>query len=97
VVWSVPLDLLTFAGAGASVHFLNGAGPAVSGTFVEDLLDTADAGLNVHGGLEAPLSDRFRLWVEARFELLQDVRYGELRVGGQILWGPSAPGELPQE
>ncbi|HCR04945.1 MAG TPA: hypothetical protein DIU18_07140, partial [Gemmatimonadetes bacterium] len=37
VVWRVPYGFLTFAGVGASVHFLNGEGEAIADTFVEDL------------------------------------------------------------
>ena len=59
VVWRVPYGLLTYAGVGASAHVLNGGGPAVDGTFVEDLLDSVTAGFNLHGGLEYPM-DRFR-------------------------------------
>jgi len=92
IVWSVPFNLLTFAGVGAGVHFLNGDGEAIRGTFVEDLLDSANPGINVHTGIEYPW-ERFRLHAEGRFELLEDLNYFELRVGGQIMVGPSAPGE----
>jgi hypothetical protein len=91
-VWAVPGNLLTFAGLGAAVHFLNGDGPAISGTFVEDLLDTAKAGFNFHVGLEVPW-ERFRLYSVGRFDVLEDLHYFEVRVGGQIMTGPSAPGE----
>ncbi len=92
-VWSVPFDFLTFAGAGVSVHVFNAKGRAISGTFVEDFMDTVSPGLNVHGGLEYLLSDQFRLYGLARVELLEDLRYMELRVGGQIMLVPPAPGE----
>lgn len=91
-VWSVPLDLLTFAGVGAAVHFLNGDGEVVTGTFVEDLLDSAKAGFNLHLGIERPW-ERVRLYGEGRFNLVEDLNYFELRVGGQLMTGPSAPGE----
>lgn len=91
-VWSVPGNLLTFAGLGAAVHFLNGDGEAISGTFVEDLLDSAKAGLNVHLGLEIPF-DRLRIYGVGRFDILEDLNYFGFRVGGQIMTGPSAPGE----
>jgi hypothetical protein len=93
VVWSIPYGLLSYAGGGVSAHILNGEGAAISGTFVEDLLDSVTAGLNAHAGLELPLSDRFRLYGVARYELLEDLRYAELRIGGQVMVGPSLPGE----
>jgi hypothetical protein len=91
-VWSVPGGLLTFAGIGGAVHFLNGGGQAITGTFVEDLLDSAKAGFNVHLGLEIPW-ERFRLYGGGRFEVLEDLHYFELRVGGQFMTGPSLPDE----
>lgn len=93
LVWAIPYDFLFFAGAGASVHIMNGEGSAISGTFVEDLLDTVAPGLNVHAGLEYPFSDLFRFYGETRYEVMEDLRYMELRIGGQIMVGPSMPGE----
>lgn len=92
-VWSVPLDLLTYAGAGVSLHIMNGDGEAISGTFVEDLLDTAKPGFNLHGGLEYPMFDGFRLYGAARYELMEDLRYFEIRLGGQIMLTGPASGE----
>lgn len=92
-VWRIPLGLLSFAGLGATAHILNGAGPAVDGTFVDDLLDSVTAGVNAHAGLEYPVARRFRLYGQARYELMGDLRYGEVRFGGQIMIGGPAPGE----
>jgi len=92
-VWSIPFDLLSYVGAGVSAHIMNGDGPAISGTFVEDLLDSVKAGLNFHAGLEYPMRDILRLYGLARYEILGDLRYPELRLGGQIMVGSSAPGE----
>jgi hypothetical protein len=92
-VWSVPFDLLSYVGAGVSAHIMNGEGSAISGTFVEDLLDSFFAGVNFHAGLEYPLSDLFRVYGLGRYEILGDLRYMELRMGGQVMLGPSAPGE----
>ncbi|MFC1660688.1 hypothetical protein ACFL3S_04355 [Gemmatimonadota bacterium] len=93
LVWSMPYSLLSFAGVGVSAHLLNGEGDAISGTFIEDLLDSVTAGFNVHGGLEYPLSDGFRVYGLARYELLEDLRYPEFRVGMQVMLSPPAPGE----
>jgi len=93
-VWSVPFGVLSFAGAGVSAHILNGEGRAIAGTFVEDLLDSVGAGFNLHAGLEYPMVDRFRLYGEARYEILEDLRYTELRFGGQIMLTGPAPGEV---
>jgi hypothetical protein len=91
-VWQVPYGVLTFAGLGVSAHVLNGDGEAINGTFVEDLLDSVTAGFNLHAGLEYPM-DRFRPYAAGRYEIQGDLQYFEIRLGGQIMFGPSAPGE----
>ncbi|HSG06790.1 MAG TPA: hypothetical protein VLA36_00430 [Longimicrobiales bacterium] len=93
VVWNVPYDVLTFAGLGAGAHMLNGAGPAIDGTFIEDLLDSVSAGFNVHAGVEVPVVRQFRLNGQLRYEVLGDLRYAQLRFGGQFMIGSPAPGE----
>lgn len=94
VVWSVPYGFLTYLGAGAAAHIMNGGGPAVADTFIEDLLDTVTAGFNLHGGLEYPVNDQLRLYGTVRYELLGDLRYGQFSVGTQFMFGPAAPGEM---
>lgn len=89
-VWSIPYGVLTYAGAGGSAHLMNGKGPAIDDTFIEDLLDSVRAGFNFHGGLELPVHENFRIHTAARYEFLGDLRYAELRVGGQFLVGPDA-------
>jgi len=93
VVWRIPYGVLSFLGLGVGAHMLNGAGAAIDGTFIEDLLDSVSAGLNVHGGLEVPVLPRLRLNGQARYEVLGDLRYAQVRIGGQFMVGASAPGE----
>jgi len=92
-VWSVPFDMLTYLGLGVSGHLVNGDGEAINDTFVEDLLDSVSAGINVHWGLEWPIHHNFRFYGLSRYELQEDLRYLELRVGGQFMFGSPAPGE----
>lgn len=93
LVWSMPYDLLSFAGGGVSAHIMNGDGSAIGGTFIEDLLDSITAGFNLHGGLEYPLTDQFRVYSLARYEFMQDLRYPEFRIGLQVMLTSPAPGE----
>ena len=86
-------DLLTFAGAGAALHFLNGDGPAIDDTFVEDLLDSVGPGFDVHAGAEYVLTPNLRVYTMGRFEWLQDIYYATVRGGVQIQLGPPAAGE----
>lgn len=93
VVWRVRYGFLTYMGSGAAVHFLNGGGEAVDGTFVEDLLDSVSAGFNLHGGIEYPLGPRVRALAEGRVEVLGDLYYPELRFGLQFMTSPPADDE----
>ena len=93
IVWELPLDLLTFGGLGVTAHIIDGAGPAIDDTFVEDLLDSVTAGFNLHLGAEYPLTDSFRMYTTGRYEVLPDLRYFRLQGGFQIMTGPNAPGE----
>ncbi len=93
IVWSIPFGLLSYLGLGGSAHILNGEGAAIANTFVEDLLDSVRAGFNVHGGLEYLAGKRLRIYGSSRYEILGDLQYLQLSVGGQIMFGASAPGE----
>ena len=93
VVWALPLDLLSLGGLGISAHVLDGSGPAIAGTFIEDLLDSVSAGFNMHLGLEYPVSNQFRVRTIGRYSVMEDMQYFSLGVGGQFLWGRLVPGE----
>lgn len=93
VVFATPVGLLTFLGVGAGAHILNGSGAAIEDTFVEDLLDSATAGFNLHGGLEYLLVDNLRLTTQARYEVLGDLQYLQIGAGVMIMFGGVEPGE----
>ena len=93
VVWSIPLGLLTYAGAGGTAHVLRGGGRAIEDTFVEDLLDSVRAGVNLHGGLELPMGERARFLSEVSYELMENLAYFQFKVGGQYMFGGTPPGE----
>lgn len=101
-VWNAPFGLLTFIGAGAGLHALNGRGPRVDDTFVEDLLDNITAGANGIAGVEFEPINRLRVYVEGRYTAMNSLRYGSVRAGLQIMFSrgnvqvgavpPPAPG-----
>lgn len=93
IVWEVPFDLLTYGGLGVAAHFVDGDGPAIDGTFVENLLDSVEPGFNLHVGAEYPVTNGMRLYTVGRYELMPDHRYFQVRVGWQFMTGPNAPGE----
>jgi len=92
-VWAVPLNLFFSTGVGLSAHFLNGSGPAVNDTFVEDLLESVSAGFNLHAALEFPIADRIRIHGGSKVEILGDLNYVEFRGGLTFIWGELVQGE----
>ncbi len=85
IVWTTPIDVFTYVGAGVGVHAMNGRGEAIENTFVEDLLDSTTAGIALMAGVEFEPSARFRVYGEARYTLVSDVRYPGLRIGGALM------------
>lgn len=85
-VWIAPGGVLPYVGGGAALHVMNGRGPAIEDTFVEDLLDSFSAGLVALTGIEyAPWGRWFRVYGEARFTLLNNLRYPGVRAGGAFI------------
>lgn len=84
-VWSTPVGVLTFVGAGLGLHALNGQGPAVDGTFVEDLLDDITAGVNALAGLEFEPLDNVRVFGEGRYTAMSSLSFAVLRAGVQVM------------
>ena len=92
-VWAMPLNLFFLTGVGLSAHFLDGSGPAIDGTFVEDLLDSVSAGFNLHAALEYPIAERIRIHGGSKLEILGDLNYVEFRGGLTFIWGGLVEGE----
>ncbi|HSJ05223.1 MAG TPA: hypothetical protein VK936_00890 [Longimicrobiales bacterium] len=88
VVWTAPLDIITFVGAGLSLHALNGRGDAIDGTFIEDLLDSTSPGAALLAGMEVQLLPRLRAYGELRYTLVSDVRHAGIRIGGALMLPP---------
>lgn len=70
-----------FAGAGLGIHFRNGSGSAIDGTFVEDALDTIDASLNLSLGAQVQLIRELALTIEVRGALSSDLMSGAVLAG----------------
>lgn len=88
VVWTAPLSIISYVGMGGSIHALNGRGDAIADTFVEDLLDSTTAGIAILGGVELQPLPRLRVYGEARYTLVSDVRYPGIRVGAALMLPP---------
>ena len=76
-----------YAGLGVSIHFANGYGSAINGTFVEDALDGIGAGGNGTLGAEFKVGGPWRVTLDARGVLSSDVSTGSLRAGVMYRFG----------
>ena len=85
-VWNTPVHVLTYLGAGGSLHALNGQGAAIDDTFVEDLLDAITAGVSAIAGFEFEPVDRFRVYGEGRYTAMNSVQYLAARAGVQFMF-----------
>lgn len=85
LLWTTPVGVFTYVGAGAALHALNGHGDFIENTFVEDLLDSTSAGIAIMAGLEYQPLPRLRLYGEARYTLVTDIRYPGLRLGATLM------------
>ena len=92
-VWTTPIDLLAYLGAGAGLHMMNGQGEGIDDTFVEDLFDSVMPGLTALGGLEYSIVDRFRIYGEANFTVVSDILSPGVRVGGAVMLPTRVQGE----
>jgi hypothetical protein len=90
VVWTAPFDIITFVGAGAALHALNGRGAVIDETFIEDLLDSTTGGMAIMAGFEVQPVPRLRLYGEARYTVASDIRYPGLRMGASLMLPPRA-------
>ena len=86
VVWTAPLSVIGYLGTGLGIHALNGRGDVVARTFVEDLLDNTTAGISGVAGLEYQPVPQFRMFGEARYTIISDARYPELKLGGALMF-----------
>jgi hypothetical protein len=93
VVWDSLFDLLTYGGLGITAHILDGDGEAITDTFIDDLLDGVRAGVNLHVGMEYPITTRLRVYSVGKYEVLSDFQFFTARAGLQLMTGPNAPGE----
>ena len=84
-MFTLPYNIFTYAGLGGGLHALNGKGTLIQNTLWEDFLDTVTIGAAAMAGVEVPVLDNFRVYGEARFTLLSDVRYPGVRVGGAYM------------
>lgn len=80
-------SLMTYGGVGLAVHIRNGAGPAIDGTFVEDVLDTFAAGFNLVLGGELSVLTGLSSYADVRLGLSGELNMASFRIG--LMFRPS--------
>ena len=70
-----------YVGIGFAAHLRNGAGTAIDGTFVEDALDTIDAGLNLSVGTAIELFPAVHFTLDLRGGFTSELRTATARAG----------------
>lgn len=70
-----------YVGVGFAAHIRNGSGAAIDDTFVEDALDTIDAGLNLTFGTAIELIPAVRFTIDLRGGLASELRTAAARAG----------------
>lgn len=93
-VWNVPFDVLAFVGLGLGLHALNGQGPAIDDTIMEDLLDAITAGASVLAGFEVAPVERIRVYTEGRYTMLNSIQYLSARAGLQFMFNTDPPAAI---
>ena len=84
-VWTTPIDLLVYLGAGAGLHMMNAQGADIDDTFIEDLFASVLPGMTALVGLEYSLVDRVRVYGEAHYTIVSDILSPGVRVGAAIM------------
>jgi len=77
----------TYLGLGLGVHIRDGDGRAIEGTFVEDALDTIQAGMNLSLGAALEVVPRVQLTLDLRGVLTSELRAASARGGLMFRFG----------
>lgn len=85
-VWTTPIDVLMYIGAGAGLHLLNGQGEDIDDTFIEDLFDSIMPGVSAIAGVEYAILDRVRFYGEGHFSIVSDILNPGVRAGVAVMF-----------
>lgn len=92
-VWTTPVRVLMYVGAGAGLHMLNGQGRDIDDTFIEDLFDSIMPGVSAIAGAEYAIVDRVRVYGEGHFTIVSDILNPGLRAGVAVMFPAQIRGE----
>jgi opacity protein-like surface antigen len=84
-----------YAGGGAGAHIINAESPFINDTFVESALDNISAGLAAFAGIDTAPAGRVSFGLQARLNLLSNLRYWSGRALVTYFFGNQPPSSPP--
>ena len=87
--------LRPYAGGGLGAHIINAESPFINDTFVESALDNISAGFAAFAGVDTAPIGRISLGLQARLNLLSNLRYWSGRVLVTYFFGNQPPSSSP--
>ena len=87
--------LRPYAGAGLGAHIINAESPFINDTFVESALDNISAGFAAFAGVDTEPAGRISFGLQARLNLLSNLRYWSGRALVTYFFGNQPPSSPP--
>ena len=87
--------LRPYAGGGLGAHIINAESPFINDTFVESSLDNISAGFAAFAGVDTAPVGRISFGLQARLNLLSNLRYWSGRALVTYFFGDQAPSSSP--
>jgi opacity protein-like surface antigen len=87
--------LRPYAGGGLGAHIINAESPFINDTFVESALDNISAGFAAFAGVDTAPAGRISFGVQARLNLLSNLRYWSGRGVVTYFFGNQPPSSSP--
>lgn len=87
--------LRPYAGGGLGAHIINAESPFINDTFVESALDNISAGFAAFAGVDTKPVGRISVGLQARLNLLSNLRYWSGRALVTYFFGSEPPSSSP--
>jgi hypothetical protein len=87
--------LSPYVGGGLGAHMVNAESPFINDTFVESALDNISAGFAAFAGLDTAPVGRLSFGLQARMNLLSNLRYWSARAVVTYFFGSQPPSSSP--
>ena len=87
--------LRPYAGGGLGAHMINAESPFINDTFVESALDNISGGLSAFVGVDTKPAGRLSVGIQARLNLLSNLRYWSGRALVTYFFGNQPPSSSP--